>query len=237
MTVKSRHTLPNGETVEFPLGMRQERALELVRPGRALLDVGCGRGAVAAALRPRFAEVHGIDGDADALAVAGARGVETALVDLDGDTLPFPDGRFDAVLSLEVVEHVRDPAAFASELARVLGPGGRLYLSTPNIRFAGYLRRLVLGGRFPLTSSDPHSFQGGHIHFFTFGDVEELLLSSGFEAVTHHGLVGTALRRPARWVPGPVAREFLSVGIFSVATRGTGAVPEPPVPSDEPRAW
>jgi SAM-dependent methyltransferase len=74
-TGKIPWTLQNGEVVQFPLGMRQETALRLVEPGHALLDVGCGRGAVAAALAPRFSEVQRVDADPDALEVARALGV------------------------------------------------------------------------------------------------------------------------------------------------------------------
>jgi len=47
------------------------------------------------------------------------------------ERLPFRDGTFDAVLSLSVLEHVRDPFASASEICRVLKPGGQLYCSVP----------------------------------------------------------------------------------------------------------
>jgi SAM-dependent methyltransferase len=48
-----------------------------------------------------------------------------------GERLPFRDGVFDAVLSLQVLEHVRDPFACANEIVRVLKPGGRLYCVVP----------------------------------------------------------------------------------------------------------
>jgi len=241
-TEKTRRTLPNGEVVQFPAGMRQELALALVEPGEALLDVGCGRGAVAAALSPRFRRVHGVDGDAEQLEAAAARGISVLRVDLDLEPLPFPDASFDAVVCLEVVEHVRDPAELTREAARVLRAGGRLYLSTPNIRFAGYLRRLVLGGRFPHTSDDPRGWQGGHVHFFTFTDVEELLRPRGFGDVRHHGLTPPRIRgsMPFRAVERTLgerlAREFLTVGIFTVATRGPGPLPSPARPSRELRS-
>jgi len=224
---KAPWTLPNGEVVLFPRGMRQERALELVVPGRALLDVGCGRGAVAAALSTRFDEVHGVDADEEPLEEARRRGVATRRVDLDAEPLPYDERSFDAVLCLEVIEHVRDPEALVRELARVLRPRGTLYLSTPNIRFAGYLRRLIVGGRFPLTSDDPIGFQGGHLHFFTFADVADLVRGAGFDDVEHHGLVAGRAERISRYIPAALAREFLSVGIFTVARRGDGPVPSP----------
>lgn len=50
----------------------------------------------------------------------------------DAQGLPFPDGTFDAAISINVLEHVPDPARFAREAARVLRPGGRLLMVTPN---------------------------------------------------------------------------------------------------------
>jgi SAM-dependent methyltransferase len=49
----------------------------------------------------------------------------------DGKTLPFPDGRFDAVVSFEVFEHVFNPEEALAEIRRVLKPGGQLLLTTP----------------------------------------------------------------------------------------------------------
>ena len=50
-----------------------------------------------------------------------------------GERLPFRDGAFDAVLSLHVLEHVKNPFVCARELARVLKPGGMLYAFTPYV--------------------------------------------------------------------------------------------------------
>ncbi len=52
----------------------------------------------------------------------------------DGARLPFPEGAFDAVFALDVLEHVDDEQRFLSELLRVLRPGGRLILTTPHER-------------------------------------------------------------------------------------------------------
>lgn len=216
--------------------------MQLVRPGERLLDVGCGRGAVASLLSDRFDEVHGVDTDEDALVKAAERGVAVARVDLDREPLPFEDGYFDAVVTLDVIEHVLDPACFARELARVLRPGGTVYVATPNVRFLGYLRTLLMQGRFPHTSSDPRGWQGGHFHFFTNGDLDALLRESGFEDVAHHGSAAQAAKETIRYrvlarLLGPRReREFLMAGSFSEATRSPDPVPAF-VPADSvPRA-
>lgn len=93
--------------------------------GARVLDLGCGTGALLRAL-----EGHGIDGvGADVsgamLDRARARRPERAFVRLDGPTLPFPDGRFDIVVSLLSWRYL-DWDPILAEIARVLRPGGRL---------------------------------------------------------------------------------------------------------------
>ena len=72
----------------------------------------------------------------------GLRNLHFALA--DGMALPFPDGTFDLVLSHAVIEHVADAPRYLRECARVLTPGGHVYLSTaPYLSFAGaHLPRL-----------------------------------------------------------------------------------------------
>lgn len=107
--------------------------------GARVLDVGCQLGALPVALSELGAEVTGVDVD-DAL-LDGARlrcgcyGARATFARAEAEALPFERGSFDAATFVDVIEHVRDPRRAVAELARVLRPGGVLYLFGPN-RFA-----------------------------------------------------------------------------------------------------
>lgn len=97
--------------------------------GRAL-DVGCGVGQVVGRLTADGIEAHGVEiSEPNA---ARARQVCPHVQLYDGRTLPFPDGHFATVGTLNVLEHVDEPEAFLAELVRVAAPGGRLVVSSPN---------------------------------------------------------------------------------------------------------
>ncbi len=106
-----------------------------------LLDLGCGAGIASEALAARGHSVLGVDASADAIAAAEAHRMTTAAgrpaLDLayrcgSAETLLHEAARFDAVIALEVIEHVPDPEAFLALLGQLLVPGGVIVLSTLN---------------------------------------------------------------------------------------------------------
>ncbi len=99
-------------------------AAPLLPPGR-VLDLGCGVGHSYAELAPR--ESVGVDVDPNALA---GQSRETHAADMR--RLPFPDGMFASVLSVQSIEHVPNPEAVLAEVTRVLEPNGRTVFVTPN---------------------------------------------------------------------------------------------------------
>ncbi len=114
-----------------------------------VLDAGCGGGGMPLSLAEDAQLVVGID-ISDRFRGAGTRlAAERQIGNLrfalaDGQALPFRDGSFDLLLSHAVIEHVADAPRYLRECARVLKPGGVMYLSTaPYISFAGaHLPRL-----------------------------------------------------------------------------------------------
>ncbi len=114
--------------------------------GLRLLDVGCGGGLVCEPMTRLGFEVTGLDASAEAIGVARAH-AEAVGLSIDyahGGIEDVPDrgtDPFDVVLTLEVVEHVTDPAAFLRQCAAVLAPGGLMIVGTLNRT----LRSLALG--------------------------------------------------------------------------------------------
>jgi 2-polyprenyl-6-hydroxyphenyl methylase/3-demethylubiquinone-9 3-methyltransferase len=104
--------------------------------GKAVLDLGCAGGFMAEALAARGADVTGIDPAANAIDAARAHAHTTGLrIGYDvgvGEALPYDDSSFDAVVCVDVLEHVADLNMVLSEVARTLRPGGLFLFDTIN---------------------------------------------------------------------------------------------------------
>jgi len=136
--------------------MTPERDLE----GRHVLEIACGRGEFAewCASHSRTALLVAADLSMSAIALARARVLGgTAIrgpvrfLQADAQAIALPSSSIDTVICCETIEHVANPRTAVIELARVLRPGGRLFLTTPNYlgpigAYRGYLR--LTGRRF-----------------------------------------------------------------------------------------
>lgn len=112
-----------------------------------ILDVGCGGGLVCEPLARLGGRVTGIDPTADSIAIA-RRHAETQGLSIDYRTARAEDlcvagETFDAVVCLEVIEHVPDVTAFLKVITKLVRPGGALVLSTLNRTWKSYLLAIV----------------------------------------------------------------------------------------------
>ena len=104
--------------------------------GLSLVDIGCGGGLLCEPLTRLGARVTGIDAGARNIAIAQSHARESELEidyrEATAETLAEAGERFDVVLSMEVVEHVADPAGFLGSCAKLVAPGGVLIVATLN---------------------------------------------------------------------------------------------------------
>jgi SAM-dependent methyltransferase len=158
------------------------KSLRKAEPG-LLLDVGCGRGDLGAALIRRGWEVAGLDASERAVEEASARGVDAELGTLEAANLP--DDHYDAIVFHHALEHVVDPVASLETARRALKPGGRLLIGVPN--FASH-RSHRYGERWWLLELPRHRFH------FTPDALGIALDRAGFETEslrTHAAVLGT----------------------------------------------
>lgn len=167
------------------LSLWHDEALRLAPDlrGQRVLEIGCGNGAFALHLSRKGASVVGIDFSAVAIRRASARrrvGEESVRFAVgSASALPFAPGSFDLCFSCECLEHVPDPGAVASEMHRVLRPGGTLVLTTENYSNAMMLAWVVAWWR-----GQPFDSGAGVQpieHRFYFWRVNRILRTAGFE--------------------------------------------------------
>jgi ubiquinone/menaquinone biosynthesis C-methylase UbiE len=163
-------------------GYRLDEALVHLPQGGRILELGCGAGRFLRAIhrhRPEF-ELVGADVSRNALAILSENSpeIETRLV--ESRSLPADDGEFDAVLAIDVLEHVTDPNHTLAEIHRVLAPGGIFHLHVPCEADPRSLWRWLPGqaGERGLKRR-----LGGHIQSFRRDEILRRLQSSGFEIV------------------------------------------------------
>lgn len=207
------------------------------RRGR-LLDIPAGAGNEAARLAKVGFEVVGVDLFAPPRAGASAA---AGWVRADCNApFPFRTAAFDAVLSREGIEHLENQAGFVRECARVLRPGGRLVLTTPNIMHLGArLSALLTGQRTmrrglaneveTLRGRAASRFYHGHIFLIDYFRLRYLMRLAGFGALEVYTDRFSASSLALGWmVPVMYGASRLSVSAFRRKARQHRRAVAPP---------
>lgn len=192
-------------------------ALEFVRPGTRVLDLGCASGYVATVLaEKKECLVTGVD----AFPSAASRMEAFLLHDLNQGLPPIDLTRFEYILMLDVIEHLSEPELFLEQLrhAVALNPATEVMVSTGNIGF--FITRIMLAlGQF--NYSRRGILDMTHTRLFTFGSLRRAMVQAGFVITETVGIPGpfplalgdNALGRLLLWCNTLLIR--LSRGLFS----------------------
>ncbi|MHB0866075.1 MAG: class I SAM-dependent methyltransferase [Thermoleophilia bacterium] len=134
-----------------------------------LLEVGCGSGEKLAILQDLGWQVEGVDFDPGAVENAKKKGLKVHLGTLEKQQ--FPEGHFDVVVMSHLIEHVHDPRFLLDECRRIIRPGGRLVVITPNAEslWSGFFKESCL-------SVDPPR----HMRVFTLPSIKTMVINAGF---------------------------------------------------------
>jgi methionine biosynthesis protein MetW len=166
----------------MPDALRPDLAIiaEHVTPGSRALDVGCGDGALMAALRDRAqVDARGIEIDAANVAAAVARGLSVVQGDADVDLAGYPSGAFDYAILSQTLQTARAPDRVLDELLRI---GRRAFVSFPNFAYWRVRMSLLWGGRMPVTRTLPEAWYATpNIHHLTIDDFRAFLKERGIE--------------------------------------------------------
>lgn len=146
-----------------------------------VLDIGCWDGSYAIRYKKKTNKVYGIESSSTSAKRAEEKGIVVEQGDfMTGDY--FKDIKFDVIVAGEIIEHVFDTDLFIQKIHKMLKPEGRLILTTPNI--ASLPRRILLFlGKNPVIENRLIGEPAGHIRYFTFDGVYEILKDNGFSVI------------------------------------------------------
>lgn len=140
--------------------------------------MGCGNGSFTNILNNHGYNVTGVEESSSGVAIAKQQYQNCKFIEGSIYDLPYSDlnPEFDAVISVEVIEHLFEPKQLIRAAKKCLKPNGRLILTTP---YHGYWKNLALALTGKMDKHHTVLWDGGHIKFFSVETLSQLLKSEG----------------------------------------------------------
>jgi SAM-dependent methyltransferase len=146
--------------------------------GTRVLDVGCGTGELVSVLGAEGFDAAGVEPSPEAAEAARERGLETFTGDLAAYAASRPDDAFDAIVAVNVFEHVPDPVSLLGQLRDMLRDGGLACIQVPNDFNALQIAAQSKLGKPPWWIAIPD-----HVNYFDFDSLSGLLDACGFQVL------------------------------------------------------
>lgn len=153
--------------------------VQLVGENKRVLDIGCATGHVDEFLQRNGCTVVGIERDEEFAEQAAASCESVIVGDVErDDLLNRVEGKFDAIVLGDVLEHLLEPKELLKKLKGFIKPDGFIVVSLPNVAFWA-VRKNLLFGRFEY--SDRGVLDAAHLRFYTLRTAKNLILESGYD--------------------------------------------------------
>ena len=171
-------------------GLYLELVLRFLRSDRTIvrvLDAGCGDGNFTASLSDEGFEMYGIDLSSGGISTAKERYPQVSFFQAslyDSFTAACGVSTFDAVVAIEVIEHLYSPRQFVQRAHAALRPGGLFVVTTP---YWGYVKNVLLSLTNRIDRALTSLWEGGHIKHYSYQTLRQLLTVQGFDYIAFHG--------------------------------------------------
>ena len=190
------------EYVKYPANRLESCVKYFANFSGSVLELGAGDGSVANSILKQNNQVSKYTiSDINRTRLSGIKIKDKRVVTerIDVDDFDYV-GKVDAVIMVALIEHLVDPLGAMKKIKQVLNPGGFVYIDTPNIADYG-ARFKLLTGRFPSTASRCEgciTYDGapvtlhdeGHLHYFTYKSLSDMLALCGYRTVKHFQMTG-----------------------------------------------
>lgn len=202
-------------TYDLKMGFRSSHtmAIEAVKPGATVLDIGCGQGYVAQELVKRAERVVGVD---QYIRDSDDPQIEFKKWDIDAAEFPVDVSAFDQIFILDVIEHLHDPEVFMEQLrAAAVRKRPEIVMTTANVAF--FITRFMLFlGQFNYGRKG--ILDRTHTRLFTFRSLKELFDQTGYKVLEVQGIPAPF---PKALGDNAIGRGLLAIneGLIKIAPR------------------